>query len=467
MSDHSVYITGPAPLETGPAPLEMRPPQKPGLSLFWRTFAFLALLVMCCILVWLQTLRLFDAEPRARQTVDNIVSAVSLSRAALRFADPIQRIELIKAIDDQEKLRIVPREPGDKAAPLSNSAFNRQLAEEVRERLGAQATVAESVNGTPGIWVSFAIDQSNYWLRTDPSRAAVEQPAWLLWLSAASLLSLLGAGIGARFINTPLRQLSFAASRLREGDFTASRLDEAAATPEIREVNVGFNRMADQLAKIEQDRAVMLAGISHDLRTPLARLRLETEISVADLEARDHMAADIDQLDAIIDKFLDYARPDAVELMAVNLRGVVDACAYSVKDDDALRLQVSIDPNLIVMADEVELTRVFANLIENARRYGKSVDTGIANVEIIARERDNWVSVKVRDHGSGVNPAVIPNLTKPFFRGDTARTAATGAGLGLSIVDKTIGRMGGQFGVANSSTGGFAAYIKLHVAKHH
>ena len=130
----------------------------------------------------------------------------------------------------------------------------------------------------------------------------------------------------ARLINRPLKQLSFAASRVRDGDFDASRLDEKAVTSEIREVNIGFNRMAQQLAKIEQDRAVMLAGISHDLRTPLARLRLETEMSVADADAREHMAADIDQLDAIIDKFLDYARPDHAELKPVLLNDVIEAC---------------------------------------------------------------------------------------------------------------------------------------------
>ena len=122
----------------------------------------------------------------------------------------------------------------------------------------------------------------------------------------------------ARLINRPLKQLSFAASRIRDGDFD-SRLDENTLTSEIREVNIGFNRMARELAKVEEDRAVMLAGISHDLRTPLARLRLETEMSVADEEAKRNMAADIDQLDAIIDKFMDYARPGETQLAPVHL----------------------------------------------------------------------------------------------------------------------------------------------------
>jgi len=124
-----------------------------------------------------------------------------------------------------------------------------------------------------------------------------------------------------------------------------------------------------------------------------------------------------------------------------------------------------VPAHLRVMADEVELARVISNLLENARRYGKTVETGVAIVDVAARARDGWVLIKVRDHGMGVSPEALTNLTKPFFRGDAARTAATGAGLGLSIVDKTVQRMGGTFALANSSSGGLAAHIKLHEAK--
>jgi two-component system, OmpR family, osmolarity sensor histidine kinase EnvZ len=219
------------------------------------------------------------------------------------------------------------------------------------------------------------------------------------------------------------------------------------------------------LAKIEQDRAIMLAGISHDLRTPLARLRLETELSVADPDAREHMAADIAQLDAIIDKFLDYARPDQIKLRSVALADVVDSCTYPFKDMDDMLIHVDVPANLRVMADEVELARVFSNLLENARRYGKTVDTGIASVSITAKARDEWVLIRVRDRGLGVAPEALRNLTKPFFRGDAARTSAKGAGLGLSIVDKTVQRMGGSFALQNSSSGGLAAHIKLRQVK--
>jgi two-component system, OmpR family, osmolarity sensor histidine kinase EnvZ len=216
---------------------------------------------------------------------------------------------------------------------------------------------------------------------------------------------------------------------------------------------------------VEQDRAVMLAGISHDLRTPLARLRLETELSVADLDARAHMAADIDQLDAIIDKFLDYARPNKAEFQPVALSDVVAASAYAFQDKPDMALKVQIEDGLLVLADEVELGRIISNLLENARRYGKSPETGVARVSVAAIGREKWVLIKIRDHGLGVAPEQIANLTKPFYRGEAARTAANGAGLGLAIVEKTVARMGGEFALTNSASGGLSAHIKLQRAK--
>ncbi len=457
-------VSSPAPLGTMPAELT-RAPKRVGLSLFWRTFFLLGLLLLGSILAWLQTLRALEFEPRAIQTAQQIASLVNLSRAALVHADSIARVSLLKTMTDQESVRIVPREPGDRYEPFDNDALGRRIVRELSTRLGRGTIVANSVNGEEGLWVGFNIDEDAYWMQADRSRFnQTGGRTWLIWLATAAVLSLAGAALIARLINRPLKQLSFAASRVREGDFEASSLDETVATSEIRAVNIGFNRMTQKLAKIEQDRAVMLAGISHDLRTPLARLRLETELSVTDAEARAHMAADITQLDAIIDKFLDYARPGTVRLVPVPLHDVLEACMYGLKDRQDVQFNVSVSNDLMVLADEVELGRVISNLLENSRRYGKSVDTGIAVIDIVAKPRDKWVLIRVRDHGLGVSQEQLTNLTKPFYRGEAARTAAKGAGLGLAIVEKTVTRMGGTFVLTNSSTGGLAAHLKLQRA---
>ena len=458
-----MLVTSPAPLETTPASLESRP--RRGLSLFWRTFLFLSLLLIGSIVAWLQTYRALESEPRAIQSAQQLASLVNLTRAALRYSDAIARVSLIKTLADEERVRITLREPGDKFELFDKDYFGERTSAELKARLGNSTVVATQVNGQKGLWVGFSIDKDSYWLQTDESRVGPSKGSTLLiWLVTAAAMSLVGAAFIARLINSPLKQLSFAASRMRDGDFDASLLDEKAATSEVRAVNIGFNRMAEQLSKIEQDRVIMLAGISHDLRTPLARLRLETELSVADADAREHMVADIAQLDAIIDKFLDYARPDPARLASVSLNDVVDAAMYGLSSVEDMRITVDIPDKLYVLADEVELLRVISNLLENARRYGKTPATGIALIDIAAKTRDQWVLIKVRDHGLGVSDDALPKLTRPFFRGDAARTAATGAGLGLAIVEKTIQRMGGVFGLANTATGGLAAHIKLRRA---
>ena len=423
------------------------------------------MLLLGSIAVWLQTLRVLNFEPRAIETAQDIASLVNLSRAALINSDAINRVSLIKTMSEQEDLRIVPREPGDTFEPFKTDALGRRISQKLEGRLGPGTVLASRVNQEDGLWVGFTIDGDNYWMLTDSQRFNnTAGGTWIIWMLSAAALSLTGAALMARLINRPLKQLSFAASRIRDGDFAASTLDESVATSEIRAVNIGFNRMTQRLAKIEQDRSVMLAGISHDLRTPLSRLRLETELSVADADARAHMAADISQLDAIIGKFLDYARPGNASLENVSLKEVVDACLFGFKNRTDLRIRLELSDGLAVLGDAVELGRVISNLLENALRYGKSVETGVAMVDIAAKARDKWVLIRLRDHGIGVSEAQMNNLTTPFYRGEAARTAANGAGLGLAIVEKTIARMGGKFALSNAADGGLVASIKLQCA---
>jgi len=455
----------PRPSELAWFDQDVFPTYRTGVSLFWRTFFLLALLLVGSVFAWTQTLRELEFEPRAIQTANQIASVVNLSRAAVMHSDAIARVSLFKTMKDQEHVTIRPREPKDTFTPFDDDYLSAHIESQILSRLGPGTVVASKVNNQEGVWVGFAIDKDLYWLQTERNR--FDEPAgrtWMIWLLTAAALSLTGAAFIARLINRPLKDLSFAASRVREGDFEASALDETVNTREIRAVNVGFNRMTKKLAKIEQDRAVMLAGISHDLRTPLARLRLETELSVADEQARQDMINDIAQLDAIVGKFLDYARPGSLGLTAVSLNDVVEQCLNPLRKRTDMRFKVALQEHLIVLADEVELQRVLVNLLENAARYGKTVDTGIADVEVSARLHEGRVILRVRDHGLGVPPDQIKQLTTPFFRGEAARTEANSTGLGLAIVEQAITRMGGSFELSLAASGGLCANILLQRA---
>ena len=440
--------------------------QKVALSLFWRTFFLLLLLLAATVAASAFTWRLVDPEAwLGPRDVPHLTSLVRLSAEALRASDRGNRGPLLKTLATREGLLLKARTVTDVwTVPVEGDPLS-QLATELRRRLGPELVVASSLNGAPGLWFGFVVDREAWWLQApDALVPAARNRQDLLWVLGALLATLAGVVVIAQLINRPLRQLSFAASRIRGGEFD-SRLDETTITSEIREVNMGFNRMARELAKVEEDRAVMLAGISHDLRTPLARLRLEAEMSVIDDEARSNMASDIDQLDAIIDKFMDYARPGETLVRPVLLSKLIDKEAASFRDPSEIRITSRVAIDLEVLADEVELGRVFSNLFENARRYGRTTDTGIAMVTVSHTRTGGWVICTVRDHGPGVAPEKLGQLTTPFFRGDAARTAATGAGLGLAIVEKAMQRMGGQVEVANAPEGGLVVHLRLRHAR--
>jgi two-component system, OmpR family, osmolarity sensor histidine kinase EnvZ len=453
------------------------------VSLFWRTFVMLVLLLLTSSVAWLLTFRTLETESRAMQSARQISSAVNLTRSSLVHADAIYRTALIKNISDQEGLHIRPREITDKIVPYAQDQHRRLLQQELQKKLGTNTVISGQVNGETGLWVSFSIQGDEYWLQTEPDRfEPVSSQAWLYWVAVAIGLSMVGAAVIARLINRPLKLLSQAANQVTVGNFAGARLEETVLTTEIHNVYRGFNQMTDQLSKVEADRTVMLAGISHDLRTPLARLRLETELSVADADARAEMATDIEQINGIIGKFLDYARPNSVKLQAVMLADIVDqatqAALASSKGVQDIIIEQHIPPSLQVMADPVELLRILSNLLENARRYGKSVikmtefstlsaikatdkhdyysptlmfkdGIEVAHVDISAKAHNEWVVLSVRDHGAGVPPNVLNQLKTPFFRANNARSDVTGSGLGLAIVEKTVQGMQGKLKLSN------------------
>jgi len=433
------------------------------LNLFWRTFALLALLLTGGVLAWQQTFKALEAEPRALEAAQQLAGLVNLSRAALADADSINRVAVVKSLSRSEAVQVEVAEPGDRWLPYDETPFANRLAAELRSKLGPDTVVAREVNTFSGLWVRFSIDGDAYWLRTSPAPLSVSLSGNWWWALIALVATAVGSAGIARLINQPLRELSIAAGRIREGEYD-SRLDESTLTSEIREVNMGFNRMARELARMEEDRTVMLAGISHDLRTPLARLRLEAEMSVSDEQARQFMAQDIDQLDAIISKFMDYARPNETKLNAINLAELVEREAMAFRDPSQIRISADVPQQIKVWADETELGRVLLNLFENARRYGNQPgEPAQVDVDCLSVEAGQ-VLLRLRDHGPGVPPDKLASLTTPFYRGDAARTAATGAGLGLAIVDKSLQRIGAHLELANAEGGGLLALIKLRLA---
>jgi len=437
-------------------------------GLFWRTFLLLSVLTGLSMGAWIGMINVFQRGPQAEQTAELLVSVVTLTKAALTHSAPDLRTELLFELVSNEGIRILTLEPTDKVEPPPTNALMPEIAAMVRQRLGKDTRFSRRVNDMPGFWVSFDIDGDKYWLMLERDRlAGLTRVQWLGWATLVGALSLLGAALISSLVNLPLARLTAAARSIAQGKRPAPLPEKGAQ--EIIEANRSFNQMVDDLQQLEKDRAVILAGISHDLRTPLARMQLEVEMANLSQEARDGMHSDIAQMDAIIGQFLDFARPtEAATFVPVNLSELLEDCGREAARLPDVRVTTDIDGDIHVPGNATDLRRVINNVIENARRYGKTPGQEVTEIDIACHVKltghGRRAVVEINDHGVGVPDDQIQQLLRPFTRLDSARGQANGAGLGLAIVERVITRHNAELTVRNREGGGLVLAFALPLA---
>ena len=437
-------------------------------GLFWRTFFLLSLLTALSMISWIGMITAVQRGPQVQQTADLVVSVVTITKAALTHSAPELRKELLIELVSHEGIRIFTREKEDLVEPPPANPLMPEIAALVREKLGADTQFSSRVNGSPGFWVSFKIDDDDYWLMLERERlASLTRVQWLGWAAAVGFLSLLGAALISSLVNRPLARLTEAARAIAKGIRPAPLPEKGSK--EIREANRSFNQMVDDLAQVEKDRAVILAGISHDLRTPLARMQLEIEMAHLPPDAREGMQSDISQMDAIIGQFLDYAKPtEAATFVAVELSELLGDCARETARLPNTRVTIDIEEGVHVLGNGTDLRRVLNNIVENARRYGKTPGTDLTEIDIACHVKTTAEGrravVEIQDHGTGVPADQIAQLLKPFTRLDSARGQANGAGLGLAIVARVVSRHNAELDVRNREGGGLLVQLALPLA---
>jgi two-component system osmolarity sensor histidine kinase EnvZ len=370
-------------------------------GLFWRTFLLIALLIAVSLAAWFQSFQVFEREPRAQRVALQLVAVVKLTRTALLYSDPDLRRALLQDLESNEGVRVYPREQGDKYTLQPGDSLNQLIEHDIRSRLGDDTVIAQSVNKIPGVWISFKIDDDDYWVALDRDQLdTVTGLQWAGWGLFALGLSLFGAAFITSLVNQPFSRLAIAARSVGSGQIPEALPERGMGV--AADTNRSFNQMVSDLQQLEADRALMLAGISHDLRTPLARLRLETEMSPSDQATKDAMADDIEQMDRIIASFIDYARPAQRTPEPVDLSVVVREVATRLASEDGVRIHTDLAPAAVIEADETDLRRMLGNLLENARKYGRSTSDGVARIALETRVTHARVELVVRDEGPGI-----------------------------------------------------------------
>jgi two-component system osmolarity sensor histidine kinase EnvZ len=434
------------------------------LPFFWRTLILLLLLIAASSLAFWQSFRTLDMEPRARQLSAQVVAIVNLTRSALIYSDVIARQALISELNSHERVQVYPLEDNDLTEPLPATQFAELFATNIRQTLGPKTRIANAVNGRIGLWVSFQIEEDDYWLRVERERIE-RNPGmqWMIWGAVALLLSIVGAVLISRSISSPLRRLARAAQQVASG--TKPQPLPETASGELAQVNRSFNHMVGALAKVEEERAVMLAGVSHDLRTPITRMRLELEMSSLSADARGGMESDLAQMEGIVNQFLDLARPGTARQEPFDLAQIASAVVARYGNEARGKVElrkVAASFSAPATGDAAAIDRALTNLIENSLRYGATqLSEPHVAVELGLKESVVWVRVK--DNGPGVPAEKLAGLTQPFVRGEAARTDASGAGLGLAIVDRIARQHGGRLLLESAPGAGFSATIEIPV----
>lgn len=427
-------------------------------TLLGRTFLLVSLLIFVSGGTWFALFSLAEREPRALQLAQLTASVVNLTSAALVAADPAKRLALLRDLADSEGVHLYPAEDSDVVTPLPDTYFFDVMKQATAAQLGPHTRFASEVNGQSGVWVSFSLDDDSdddYWLMLPGEHAEEFVPwQWLGWGAASLALALLVAWLIVSRVTRPLRALAAAARVLGQGRYPEPVQETGAS--ELRQVAEAFNRMSDDLKRTAAERAVVLAGISHDLRTPLARLRLESELSIADEAAREAATADIEQMDAIISQFLDYARGEGDETpVAADINALVEHIAgRHGRTSAAPRLNLGTLPAGVRVRPQA-LTRAVANLLDNARKYGAEP------FAVATRHERGEIVIDVLDSGPGIPEAELERLKRPFTRLENARTDTTGTGLGLAIVDRIARLHGGRFELINRPEGGLIGRLRL------
>lgn len=429
-------------------------------TLLWRTFLLIVALIFLSLVAWFQIYNHYALRPRADQAAQTVVSVVNLTRAALIASDESQRLALLVDLNSLEGIQVFPAEPDDPLVALADSESMHLLQELVRKKLGAYTRFSGEMHGESGYFVSFRLDDDTpddeYWVGMPPEKLGQAGVAgWLGWGVAAAAMSLAGAYLLVFGITRPLKSLERAARMIGQGE----RIDPLSehGPREIAAVAQAFNQMNHDLAQLESDRALILAGISHDLRTPLARLRLGIEMSGAVPEDLEAMGNDIEEMDRIIKQFLDFARDAHAEPISTT---DVSALLRQIGESSSRRgaqLNMQIQDGIAAKVRPLALRRAVTNLVDNARRYGNTS----AGIDLALHREAKCAIISVADYGPGIPANEVERLKRPFTRLETARTDAEGSGLGLAIVDRIARMHGGSFDLLNRDGGGLEAIIRV------
>ncbi len=432
-------------------------------SLLSRSVLLIAVLLVASQLIWFGLYRSYNVRAQSEYLANQIAGVVGTVSAALETMPASARRRFSERLPVQQNIRLLPATAwDDQEVVLPQSPLLRAIGEHLKEEFAgdAQALVLLE-DATQALWIKIRVRNQAYWVVFPPdSRGSASLWAWTGWSVFGLTLAIVGAYLLMLRVNRSLRALTEAAEEIGAGK-TPPPLDEKGPV-EIRTLSHAFNRMSANLRQLDQDRALLLAGISHDLRTPLSRLRLGVEMlpENADRLLRTGMIEDIQDIDTIINQFLDFARQGANEPSreGEDLNHIVGSVA-----DRYGRLGHRVERRLAPLPPmtlkPTATQRMVTNLLDNAVRHGGG------EVEVRTERDGDRVLIRVLDRGPGIPQAQVARVMQPFTRLEASRSDGRGSGLGLAIVERAARLHGGTVSLLPREGGGLEARVELPLSR--
>ena len=277
---------------------------------------------------------------------------------------------------------------------------------------------------------------------------------WALWMVGTSMILFAVAGLFMRNQIRPIRRLAEAADAYGKG--REAKDPKLAGATEVRRATVAFRRMRERIRRQITQRTEMLAGVSHDLRTPLSRMKVALALLPENDDARE-LQADIAEMEAMLEAYLAFARGEGGEAAVETDLGelVEDVVTGARRAGASIDLRIVSAPKIPVQATAIR--RCLVNLIDNAMRYA-------GQVWIVCRQQGEWFEIGIDDDGPGVPAADREKVFRPFYRRDRSHGGKTGGiGLGLSIARDVVQSHGGDIHLGDSPEGGLGVRVRLPV----
>lgn len=425
-------------------------------SLRARNVALLVTVVLAGQLLALALVWVLAIRPQAERVGGIMARNVAAISMTMDTLGPVPRRALIDRINRDGAIRILPGTtdpPEDRGFPTAvERVFVRAFAREMRE----DNVLVWQGGQTGQLWARVTMGGEPWWVSYERPKGWSPNGAVLASFLIAVTMALIGGILLQRRIAQPLRSLAGAADAMR-ADRTPPPLPTDGPA-EIAAVARSFNAMTTRLAAQEEDRTMMVAGLSHDLRTPLAKLRLaKAMLPEGDGEIEALFARQFDQIERMLAQFLDFARgTDAERVQTFDVetlvRGAVDSLASGTE------IRVGAGQGARIAVRPLAFQRAVCNLVGNAMTHGAPP------VEIGITTSDGAAVITVTDHGPGAPADRLDDLRRPFVRADPARASDGSVGLGLAIVDRFAKGHGGQLTYRNRPEGGFDARLQLPAA---